>query len=125
VHDLTRTASSHNDAIQTLGGGDCVVRGNTLQAYRAATNDPMNSAIQTGHLVEALTNVIVDHNYMDGGNYTVNAGATSTDGWPISGYVFTHNVFGPDSRYGAIVELGAGISFDASNVWASSGLPVH
>jgi hypothetical protein len=125
VHDLSRGATTHNDAIQTLGGGDSVVRGNTLQAYRAATDDPMNAAIQTGHLNRALANVIVDHNYMDGGNYTVNAGATSTDGWPISGYVFTNNVFGPDYRYGAVDELGAGISFDSSNVWASTGLPVH
>jgi hypothetical protein len=124
VHNLARGDGSHNDAIQTVGGHNDVVRHNTLMAYNAATDDPMNAAIQTGHLNNPLTNVVIDDNYMDGGNYTVNAGSQSTDGNRISGYVFTNNVFGPDARYGPVAELGDGISFDSSNVW-TNGSPVH
>ena len=125
VHDLARGSGTHNDTIQTVGGSGDVVQGNTLEAYRASTGDFMNAAIQTGHLVEALSNVLVQGNYMDGGNYTVNAGSTSTNGFPISGYVFRSNVFGPNSRYGPVQALGAGITFDSSNVWASNGQPVN
>ena len=125
VHGLSRGDGTHNDAMQTLGGDNDVIRGNTLDAYNAATGDPMNAAIQTGHLVEALRNVVVDGNYLDGGNYTVNAGATSTNGYPISGYVFTNNVFGHHARYGAVAELGSGITFDSSNVWVDTGLRVR
>jgi hypothetical protein len=125
VHDLARGDGTHNDAIQTQGGSNDVVEGNTLEAYRASTGDYMNSAIQTGHLVEALSNVLVEDNYLDGGNYTVNAGSTSTNGYPISGYVFRSNVFGPNSRYGPVQAIGAGTTFDSSNVWASNGQPVN
>jgi hypothetical protein len=124
IHDLTRGRTTHNDSLQTLGGTDDVIKDNTLQAYRVSTKDPMNSAIQTGHLNEALSHVLVENNYMDGGNYTVNAGSTSTDGYPISDYVFTGNVFGRDFRYGPVQAVGAGTTFDASNVWADDGQPV-
>jgi hypothetical protein len=124
VHDLARGDGTHNDAIQTVGGHDDLVKGNTLDAYQASTDDPMNAAIQTGHLNTDLRNVTVEGNYMDGGNYTVNAGSTSTDGHDISGYVFKDNVFGTDYRYGPVQAVGAGTTFDSSNVWAATGKPV-
>ena len=125
VHDLSRGSGTHDDAIQTLGGVNILIVGNTLQAYRADTDDPMNASIQTGHLNENLTNALVAYNYMDGGNYTVNAGADSTNGYKISGYVFTGNRFGRDFRYGPVSELGTGITFDSSNVWADTGARVN
>ena len=121
VHDLVRLSGTHNDAIQTQGGSNDVVKDNTLMAYNAATDDPMNAAIQTGTLNQNLSNVVVEHNYMDGGNYTVNAGATSTAGYSIKGYVFKDNVFGTDYRYGVVDGLGSGITFDSSNVMAATG----
>jgi hypothetical protein len=125
IHDLARTSDSHNDTLQTLGGTDDLIKDNTLDAYRADTNDLMNSAIQTGHLNMPLTNVLIDHNFMDGGNYTVNAGSTSRDGHPITGYVFKDNVFGRHYRYGPVQAVGAGTSFDDSNVWSDDGQPVR
>jgi hypothetical protein len=124
VHDLARGAGTHNDAIQTVGGSNSVVRDNTLEAYRASTADFMNSAIQTGHLIEPLTNILIQHNFMDGGNYTVNAGSTSTNGYSISAYIFKLNVFGNNSRYGPVQAVGSGTTFDSSNVWAATGRPV-
>jgi hypothetical protein len=126
VHSLARGAATHNDAIQTQGGSNDVIQDNTLMAYDAATNDPMNAAIQTGRMLEDLRNVIVRHNYMDGGNYTINAGGGSgADGYAKSNYVFSGNVFGHHARYGVIQGLGAGISFDATNVWVDTGLAVQ
>jgi hypothetical protein len=125
IHDLARGDGTHNDALQTMGGHDDVIEGNTLLAYSAADDDPMNAALHSGHITSDLRNVRVSNNYMDGGNYTVNAGATTTGGNSISGYVFTDNVFGPHSRYGAVASLGSGVSFDSSNVWASNGQPVR
>jgi len=77
-------------------------------------------------MLEDLRNVIVRHNYMDGGNYTINAGGGSgADGYAKSNYVFSGNVFGHHARYGVIQGLGAGISFDATNVWVDTGLAVQ
>ena len=124
IHDLARGDDTHNDAVQTLGGSNDVIKDSTLEAYRASTDDLMNSAIQTGHLSSPLTNVLIQHNYLDGGNYTVNAGATSTNGLPIQGYVFKDNVFGRHFRYGPVQAVGPGTTFDSSNVWADDGTPV-
>ncbi|MDQ1539831.1 MAG: hypothetical protein QOH29_557 [Actinomycetota bacterium] len=124
VHDLARGTGTHNDAIQTVGGSNSVVRDSTLEAYRASTADFMNSAIQTGHLIEPLTNILIQHNFMDGGNYTVNAGSTSTNGYAISAYIFKSNVFGSNSRYGPVQAVGSGTTFDSTNVWAATGRPV-
>ena len=124
IHDLARGPGTHNDTLQTLGGSNDIIRGNTLQAYRADTNDPMNAVIQTGRLKHALTNVVVEHNYMDGGNYTVNAGAPAPSDDPITGYVFKANVFGRHFRFGPVRSVGSGTIFDSSNVWADTGQPV-
>jgi hypothetical protein len=125
IHDLARRKGTHNDVLQTVGGSNDVIKDNTLEAYRASTDDLMNSAIQTGHLNKNLTNVLVEHNYMDGGNFTVNAGSTSRSGHQISGYVFKDNVFGRRSRYGPVQAVGAGTVFDASNVWADDGRAIR
>jgi len=125
IHDLARSTGSHNDALQTLGGADDIIRNNTLQSFRADTHDPMNAAIQTGRLKRSLTNVLVEHNYMDGGNYTVNAGSPPTKGTVIEGYVFRNNVFGRDYRYGPVRAVGEGTVFDATNVWADTGKSVR
>jgi hypothetical protein len=125
IHDLSRGKGTHNDVLQTLGGSDDVIQDNTLEAYRSSTNDLMNSAIQTGHLDKDLTNVLVEHNYMDGGNYTVNAGSTSRSGHIITDYVFIDNVFGRRSRYGPVQAVGAGTVFGTTNVWADDGEPVR
>jgi hypothetical protein len=125
IHDLARHKGSHNDALQTVGGSNDVIKDNTLEAYRADTGDLMNSAIQTGHLKGDLVNVLVEHNFMDGGNYTVNAGSTSRSGHTISGYVFKDNVFGRHSRYGPVQAVGDGTVFDATNVWSDDGKPVN
>jgi hypothetical protein len=125
IHDLARGAGTHNDALQTTGGRNDVIKDNTLEAYNEKSDDLMNAAIQTGHLSSDLINVTVDHNYMDGGNYTVNAGSTSTSGHRIEKYVFINNVFGPRHRYGPVQAVGAGTSFDDTNVWAADGTPVR
>jgi hypothetical protein len=125
IHDLARQKGTHNDVLQTLGGSGDLIEDNTLEAYKTSTNDLMNSAIQTGHLDKDLVNVLVEHNYMDGGNYTVNAGSTSRSGHQISGYVFKDNVFGRHSRYGPVQALGTGIVFDTTNVWADTNESVR
>jgi hypothetical protein len=125
VHLLSRGSATHNDTFQTIGGAHMLLIGNNMEAYNTTTNDLMNSAIQTGHLNKALSDVLVVGNLFDGGNYTVNAGAASTNGYSISGYVFSGNRFGTHSRYGPISELGTGISFDQTNVWAGTTTAVH
>lgn len=122
VHDLKRTSTSHNDTIQTTGGTNIVIRGNTLDVYNSGTDDVMNAALMMGSTTaDTLTDVLVEGNYLNGGNYTLNI-RPDTD---ANNIVIRGNRFGPDSRYGPVVRNGLpGVSFDDSNVWHSNGKPV-
>jgi hypothetical protein len=99
IHDLTRVPGGHHDTVQMRSGRNVVIRGCTLQAYRADTDDPMNAAIQFGSWIDAVPeNVLVEGNYMDGGNQTINGG--------FPGLTVRGNTFGPHARYGLIGSLG-------------------
>ena len=117
IHDLTHLTGTHNDALQTLGGDNIIVRRNTLLAYNATTDDPNNGAIQTGSLSTPLTNMVVESNYMNGGSYTVRGGATPRDGDKITNYVFRHNVFGRECGFGPVSGIGAPVTWEHNNHW--------
>ncbi len=98
VHDLVRTASSHNDAVQITGGTDIQIIGNTLDAYNAKSGDLMNAAIMIGSEFAPLRDLTITNNYLNGGNYTVNFRADTN----AARVAASGNVFGPDHRYGEI-----------------------
>lgn len=98
IHDLTRVESGHHDTVQMRRGNNATIRGCTLQAYRADTNDPMNAAVQFGSWIDAVPeNVLIEGCYMDGGNQTINGG--------FPGLTVRGNTFGPHARYGLIGAL--------------------
>lgn len=121
VHSLARTGTSHNDAIQIRRGNGITIRGNNLQAFNPATNDPMNAAIQIGSLVgeDRITGLLVEENLMNGGNFTVNGG-----GGEVASAIYRNNSFGRDFRYGVAGNIGAG-TWERSNVFQDDGTPAR
>ncbi|MGH3648183.1 MAG: right-handed parallel beta-helix repeat-containing protein [Micromonosporaceae bacterium] len=122
IHDLSRLPGSHNDALQTTGAEDIIVRHNTLEAYNTSTNDPMNAAIMLGSTTgPAVRNMLVEHNLFTGGNYTINFRPDIT----CSNVVFRNNTFVDNARYGPVAGHSAsGVTWAASNVWKHNGQPV-
>jgi hypothetical protein len=114
IHGLVRTSDSHNDALQTTGGTNIVVRGNTLQPFDGV-DDPMNAAVMIGSENQPLRNVVIENNYLDGGNYTILARA-DLDGANI---VVRNNVFTRNFRYGPY-RGATGMSADSTNVYADT-----
>jgi hypothetical protein len=114
IHHLTRVPDGHHDAIQIRSGVGIDIVGNTIEAWNASTGDPMNAAIQIGSLNGPLDDLTVENNYMDGGNYTINAVKSAGTS------IFRNNVFGPNARYGTLAD-GPGVTFDGSNVMQSGG----
>ncbi|MDQ4034005.1 MAG: carbohydrate-binding protein, partial [Actinomycetota bacterium] len=78
IHHLHRCDSCHIDALQTTGGTDITIRRNNLQAYNPTTGYLMNAAYQFGTTQGPVTDVLVEDNFMNGGNYTVNGGGGGT-----------------------------------------------
>lgn len=115
IHGLSRKKGSHNDAIQTTGGRDLVIRGNTLEVYDARSGDFFNAAIMVGSTTAPeVRNLLVEGNYFDGGNYTVNfrKDLVATD------IVLRGNRFGRNARYGPVAGgSNTGVSIDSTNVW--------
>lgn len=117
VHDLARRPGTHNDTLQTIGGSNIVVRGNTLLAYKPSTDDPMNGAIQTGRLLTPLSNMLVEDNYLDGGTYTVRGGSGPRDGALITNYTFRNNTFGRNCGFGPVNGVDSPVTWEPNNRW--------
>src|SRR5690606_1088474 len=118
-HGLKRTGDSHNDALQTTGGEGIVVRGNTLIAYDESRRDPLNACIMIGSENAPLRDMVIENNYLDGGNYSILTRA-DIDARNVR---VTGNVFGPNARYGPYRGVGA-MDADHSNVFAATGDPI-
>jgi hypothetical protein len=117
VHDLARRPKTHNDTLQTIGGSDILVRGNTLLAYKPSTDDPMNGAIQTGRLHSRLDRMLVEDNYLDGGSYTVRGGSGPRDAASIGLYVFRNNAFGHNCGFGPVNGVDPPVTWEPTNHW--------
>jgi hypothetical protein len=119
IHDLTRVEGGHHDTIQIRKGVGIAIRRNTLTPVKGA--DPMNAAIQIGSALGTVpvSKLVVEGNFMDGGNYTINGGSS----WVTDG-VYRNNRFGRHFRYGISTNLGAGSRWDSSNVWDDTSTPV-
>jgi hypothetical protein len=122
IHDLARGPGSHNDAMQTTGGQNIVVRHNRLDAYNASTKDPFNAAIMVGSTnTPEVRNLLFEDNYCNGGNYTI---GVRPDLKAVD-VVFRNNVFGRDHRFGVVARWRhPGITWEDSNVYGDTGKPV-
>lgn len=120
IHDLFRHPGGHHDTIQIRRGDNVTIRNNNLQIYNAATNDPMNAAIQIGSLVgtDRISNLRVIGNLMNGGNFTVNGGGRGE----VESAVYEDNRFGRNFRYGVRGNL-ENSTWAESNVWDDDGRP--
>lgn len=90
IHDLSRGADDHNDGIQITGGSNITIRHNRIENPRSQT-----SAILVGGEFGAPSNILIENNLLDGGNYTVYLDPHGTNR-VIRGNVFTRShVYGP------------------------------
>lgn len=93
IHDLIAQPGDHTDGIQTTGGTDLQIVNNTIDA----TGDGINAAIIAGADLAPMDRVLIEHNLLDGGNYTVYAGSGRFDSGDIQ---IRDNDFGSRYRYG-------------------------
>lgn len=123
IHHLIRVGSSHNDALQSTGAVNVIVRHNRLEAYNPVTRDPMNACLMAGtNLAPLLAELVFEGNYCNGGNYSINI-HDSTNARNVR---FAGNAFGRDFRYGPVRNSDhPGVTWEtASNVWVDTQLAV-
>jgi hypothetical protein len=129
VHELHEGEDSHNDAVVTNGGAHLVVRHNTLQNAHTQT-----AVVALYGDLDAVVDVIVEDNLLDGGGYTVYGGSVA--GKPFSAQAssirFTGNHFGrtffaDGGRFGPVSGFDPRRPGNAwtANVWHDNGAPVE
>jgi hypothetical protein len=121
IHHLVQKGDNHTDAIQAVSGRNLVLRGNRVEAQAPDTGGLGNAAFMFGEEDAELENCVVENNYFDGGNYTVNGGGGGTAGAECS---FAENSFGRSFRYGPAGNLGENTHWEDTNVWIGSHDPV-
>lgn len=125
VHDMVDYAQdpnqsygpTHNDGVQILGGNNIQVVGNRLSGAS-------NSAIQVTQDYAAVTNSGINHNWLDGGNCTV-----QVNNKPLPSLVapdISYNRFGHNTRYSncAIIASNAVAIYPVGNVWDDTDTPI-
>ncbi|MGV8968799.1 MAG: hypothetical protein ACOH2F_21270 [Cellulomonas sp.] len=111
IHNLVQVGSNHTDVIQSTGGSNIVLRHNTLLVYNPISGMKGNASFQFGEENSVIRSCLVENNYMDGGNYTVNGGGGGTTG---AACTFNNNKFGHNFRYGIKAHVGS------NSVWAGT-----
>lgn len=66
VHDLSSGPDDHNDGVQITGGSSITIRHNRIENPHNQT-----SVILVGGEFGAPSNILIENNYLDGGNYTI------------------------------------------------------
>ncbi|MGC5616769.1 right-handed parallel beta-helix repeat-containing protein [Georgenia sp. Z1491] len=122
IHQLVQVGDNHTDVIQVVSGSGIVIRGNALEVYNPEQDVLGNAAFMFGEDDGPVTDCLVEGNYLNGGNYTVNGGGGGTDG---AACTFRDNVLGPDHNYGAVANLGPQSDWDDSNLWIDTHDPVR
>lgn len=90
IHDLSKGEGDHNDGIQITGGSNITIRHNRIENPKNQT-----SAILVGGEFGSPSNILIENNLLNGGNYTVYLDPKGTNR-VIRNNVFTRNfVYGP------------------------------
>lgn len=104
VHDLHKSAGSHNDGIQSIGGRNSVIRNNTIEGpWQSQT-----SAILLQSNGSSIESWVIEGNRLVGGNYTLYLTDKGNGHGPPRNVTVRNNVWVRDSYKFGPLKLNAG-----------------
>ncbi|ANZ42271.1 hypothetical protein BBK82_46450 [Lentzea guizhouensis] len=90
IHDLSKGPGDHNDGVQITGGSNITIRHSKIENPNNQT-----SAILVGGEFGSPSNILIENNFLNGGNYTIYLDPKGTNR-VIRDNVFTRShVYGP------------------------------
>jgi hypothetical protein len=127
IHDLSWYASdpnqgggeTHNDDVQTLEGSHITLRRNVMLAQPKG-----NAAYQVTQDFGAVSDLHIEHNWLDGGGCTLNFAHKVRSS--LTGIYVIGNRFGRHSAYQCpiLVSTQTTLSANSGNVWDDTGKPI-
>jgi len=112
VHDYWFSPGSHNDGLQSTGGTGIRIQGNRILNPNSQT-----SCILLGEEEGPLDDALIEGNWLDGGNYTIYAGAGTTN----PNITVRANRFGRTYVFGLISANPLAHYVWTGNVWDDTG----
>lgn len=110
-----QNGQSHNDDVQVLSGSNVRILSNDLEGGS-------NSAIQVTQDHGVLSDVLIDGNWADAGDVTINIANKPLPS--LDAVTVTNNIFGRAATTGCQILYTSAVSINLSgNVYADSGLP--
>ena len=115
MHHLGKKEGAHADGNQTRAGTDILLRGNffdmPINGSESGPGSPYksNAASINAAEVGSVDNLVMEGNWLNGGNYTVYFSADPKYGegeFVLSNSALVHNRFGRDYRYGVLSTRG-------------------
>ncbi len=92
IHSLGTAEGAHADGIQIMKGVNHVIRGNNIDMPIGQSGYRSNAALFINGAFGPIDNVLIEDNWLNGGNYTIKVNATNA--------TVRNNFFGRDYRYG-------------------------
>lgn len=124
VHHIGTNPDAHADCQQMVAGSNSTFRGNFMDIpinSKGGPGEPYKSnstfIIQTNN--GPIDNILIEDNWLNGGNYTIYIRDKGTGYGPPTNVRVLNNRFGRDYQYGVLSVDGAPIV--AGNVWDDSG----
>jgi hypothetical protein len=122
VHHLGMNDGAHADGVQIRSGSDYVFRYNYFDMPKGLEGFKSNATFLVQCAEGQISNVLIDHNWLNGGSYTV-----YLKGGPGKGYLepinvrCTNNLFGRDFSVGPVVRH-SGVYWDNNRYWDTNEL---
>ncbi|MGY0233451.1 hypothetical protein [Longispora urticae] len=126
LHDPYEAGSSHNSAMASHGGGNNVIRGNTLDC---GTTGNCSAALALYGNFGPIHDVLVEGNLFSGGSYCLYAGSLPTKPFPVAtnvrilGNAFARTPYAKCGHYGPATSWTRESNEWRGNYWNEPGRP--
>ncbi|MFZ4585640.1 MAG: hypothetical protein ACOYNI_10490 [Acidimicrobiia bacterium] len=114
IHHLANTSTCHCDGVQSTGGNGTYLRRNNFDVVGSG------AAIMLGDEFGRLSNIAIDGNRINGGNFGLYGGWNQSTGTQPSTMSVTNNRFGTSFTYGTHVYVAPSTSW-SGNIRESTG----
>jgi len=114
VYHLGTGAGSHADGVQISSGSNITIRGNFFDMPANVAGYESNANVFAGPDFGPISNLVVEGNWLDGGNYTLFIDATNV--------TVRDNLFGRDYNYGPSNMVGNSYTWTNNRWWDTLAL---
>jgi Concanavalin A-like lectin/glucanases superfamily len=123
IHNLGLNPGAHADGNQTRSGSNITLRGNFFDMPTGQPGGYKSNACSINQAeIGDINNLVMEGNWLNGGNYTVYFTAKPEKGNQMTNCKLIYNRFGRDYKFGVLLTTGNVFNLEITgNVWDDTG----